>query len=187
MGEYANVFWGEWVKCDIGTCPYPNPEGKWLTVTPYYIRFDTRERFEIMGFYIVSIMVEEPIIISLWGQWSYDKLTRDLIYVVSVDSKQIVAKCTVRAGYNYCYNWAVLQPGNYLIALFDAWKEQWVYEEISFWGAYSLVKIMARDAVCTLLSAGLFQDQVLTRAFDWTTKESVQIHINFSDVMCGFE
>ena len=36
-----SVFWGEFVYCDVGTCPYPNPEGRFLSINLTSIVFDT--------------------------------------------------------------------------------------------------------------------------------------------------
>ncbi|MEM4438782.1 MAG: hypothetical protein QW680_09140 [Pyrobaculum sp.] len=44
-----NVFWGEFIHCDVGSCPYPNPEGKFLEVGPNYAVFDTRGDPSAMG------------------------------------------------------------------------------------------------------------------------------------------
>lgn len=36
-----NVFWGEFVHCDVGTCPYLNPGGRFLSLNSTSIVFDT--------------------------------------------------------------------------------------------------------------------------------------------------
>jgi len=87
-----NVFWGEIVHCDIGTCPYPNPEGRFLNITERSIVFDTRGDSSVMGFYVVAVELGRHTSLSISGWWSY-RLPRTLAWVVS-DKGFVALECS---------------------------------------------------------------------------------------------
>jgi len=91
-----NVFWGEFVHCDVGTCPYPNPEGRFLSINSTSIVFDTSGDPSAMGFYVVAVVLDKHASLSISGWWSY-QLPRTMAYVVS-DKGFSAMECSTGGG-----------------------------------------------------------------------------------------
>lgn len=91
-----NVFWGEFVHCDVGTCPYPNPEGRFLSMNSTSIVFDTSGDPSAMGFYVVAVVLDKHASLSISGWWSY-QLPRTMAYVVS-DKGFSAMECSTGGG-----------------------------------------------------------------------------------------
>jgi hypothetical protein len=91
-----SVFWGGFVHCDVGTRPYPNPEGRFLSINSTSIVFDTSDDPSAMGFYVVAVVLDKHVSLSISGWRSY-QLPRTTAYVVS-DKGFSAMECSTGGG-----------------------------------------------------------------------------------------
>jgi len=158
-----NVFWGEFVHCDVGTCPYLNPEGRFLSINSTSIVFDTSGGPSGMGFYVVAVVLDKYASLSISGWWSY-QLPWTMAYVVS-DEGFSAMECSTGGG-QVCSVSGVLSPGVYYIVLVDAWAQQTVRVAVSD-GRLVLAGVSPQRVACALWRAGVLAGQRLTYAFHW--------------------
>ena len=176
-----SVFWGEFVHCDVGTCPYPNPEGRFLSIDSTSIVFDTSGDPSAMGFYVVAVVLDKHASLSISGWWSY-QLPRTMAYVVS-DKGFSAMECSTGGG-QVCSVSGVLSPGVYYIVLVDAWAQQTVRVTVSD-GQLVLADVSPQRVACALWRAGVLAGQRLTYAFHWPSRPGVSISQDVVDSSCG--
>ncbi|MEM0464988.1 hypothetical protein, partial [Pyrobaculum sp.] len=165
-----NVFWGEFIHCDVGSCPYPNPEGKFLEVGPNYAVFDTRGDPSAMGFFVLAVELRKHTAVSIQGWWSYE-LPRVLAYVVS-DKGFVAFECSTGGG-QICQVSGMASPGVYYIVFVDAWAAQCVRVEGD--GPLVLVDVSPQRVACALWRAGVLRGQRITYAFNWPSRPGASV------------
>ncbi|MEL9990666.1 MAG: hypothetical protein QXP98_00015 [Thermoproteus sp.] len=98
-----SVFWGEFVHCDVGSCLYPNPDGRFLSISQSSVVFDTRGDPSAMGFYVVAVELTRHTQLNISGWWSYS-LPRTMAYVVS-DKGFSALECSTGGGADLSRLW----------------------------------------------------------------------------------
>ncbi len=176
-----SVFWGEFVHCDVGTCPYPDSEGRFLSIDSTSIVFDTSGDPSAMGFYVVAVVLDKHASLSISGWWSY-QLPRAMAYVVS-DKGFSAMECSTGGG-QVCSVSGVLSPGVYYIVLVDAWAQQTVRVTVSD-AQLVLADVSPQRVACALWRAGVLAGQRLTYAFHWPSRPGVSISQDVVDSSCS--
>ncbi|MEM3835493.1 hypothetical protein [Pyrobaculum sp.] len=175
-----NVFWGEFVHCDVGSCPYPNPEGKFLEVGPNYAVFDTRGDPSAMGFFVLAVEFKRHTTVTIQGWWSYE-LPRTLAYVVS-DKGLTAFECSTGGG-QQCSVSGAAAPGVYYIVFVDAWAAQTVRVEAD--GPLDLIDVSPQRVACALWRAGVLRGQRITYAFNWPSRPGASVSQDIVEGSCG--
>ncbi|MEZ0319674.1 MAG: hypothetical protein ABWK05_06770, partial [Pyrobaculum sp.] len=168
------------MHCDIGSCLYPNPDGRFLSISQSSVVFDTRSDPSAMGFYVVAVELGRHTQLSISGWWSYS-LPRTMAYVVS-DKGFSALECSTGGGQT-CTVSGLLSPGVYYLVFVDAWAQQTVVVEAD--GPIRLADVSAQRVACALWRSGVLRGQRLTYAFNWPSVPGVSISQDVDESSCG--